>query len=340
MKKLTKIITRILLIVCVIFLYEKGIQFLYQNYKDNVIYTNKDRKKVEGNIETLVLGTSTAQRGFEPLILNEELDTVSFNLASSLQPLEGTYALLVDANKTNPIKRVFLGVTPSVMGREKMNTVAKSLVYDRLFSKRSKFAYLTYGCELEEVPYITLYSVRVEDYLDFSLAKKNVSMKLTEEFRAGETHKRIYKGNGRITLNKSFQPKAELKQPKKKFEINQEQELYLEKIIHYCKECQIELILTFVPQTKTELYSYQNVAEIKKYFQELSQAQQVQYWDFNYYESLKKLFPDAFFEDEKHLNKEGGDIFTKEFSIIYKNYHAGENVDELFLETCPYFDEE
>ena len=48
-----------------------------------------------------MLGTSTAQRGFETAILDEELDTVSFNLATSLQPLAGSYALLKDADKKN-----------------------------------------------------------------------------------------------------------------------------------------------------------------------------------------------------------------------------------------------
>lgn len=340
MKKLTKIITRILLIVCVILLYEKGIQFLYQNYEDNVIYTNKDREKVEGKIETLVIGTSVSQRGFEPQILNEELDTVSFNLATSLQPLEGTYALLVNADKKNPIKRVFLGVTPDMMGRTEFDTLAKSLVYDRLWGTTDKLAYLTNGCKTEEIPYITLYSVRVEDYLDFPAVKQNVSTKFTEEFRMGETHDPIYVGNGRITKKKVFHPEKAKKYKKVDFQVKEQAEESFIKIIQYCKEQDIELTLVSLPVTETEVKRYNNFDDIYHYFTELAEEYQVKYWNFCYYENVEEIFPDNFFEDKKHLNRKGGDAFSKEFAFVYKDYHAGENVDELFLETCPYFDEE
>lgn len=340
MKNLTKIITRILLIVCVVCLYENGIRFLYEDYRETTIYTNKDREQVEGRIETLVLGTSTAQRGFEPEILNEELDTISFNLASSLQPLDGTYALLRDVDKSNPVKRLFLSVTPQMMEKADVSTMAKSLVYSRLSGADSRISYLTYGCKLEEIPYLTLYSARVEDYLDFSFVKKNVSMKFTEEFKQGNTYKKSYKGNGRIAWKQTYQPEKNSKSEDKIFVADEQQELYLKKTITYCREHNIELILTLIPQTSDALGRYQNLQDINEYFSDLADEYQVCYWDFNYYNNAEELFSNNMFEDSKHLNKEGGDVFTKEFARTYNTLQAGENVGKLFRETSPYLAEQ
>lgn len=342
MKNLAKITVRIFIIVSVLCLYEAGVRFLYQDYQDTAIYTNKDRAKLEGKIETLVLGTSTAQRGFETAILDEELDTVSFNLATSLQPLAGSYALLKDADKKNPIERLFLGVTPQMMEKEDVSTISKSLVYERLYGVDSKVSYLENGCKLEEIPYLSLYSARVGAYAKISQVKTNVAMKLSSEFQQGKTCKKNYKGNGRIAWKKTFDPEKEdtSKLEKESFVANQSQESYLKKIMEYCNKENIQLILTWIPQTTEALSKYEDVREINQYFKSLSQEYQVCFWDFNCYETADELFTNQMFQDKKHLNKTGGDVFTKEFAMTYNRLQEGKCVGELFTDDSSYLAEQ
>lgn len=342
MKNLAKIMGRILLIAIVLCIYEGGVRFLYQDYQDTAIYTNRDRAKLEGSIETLVLGNSTAQRGFETAILDEELDTVSFNLATSLQPLAGSYALLKDANKKNPIKRLFLGVTPQMMEREDVSTISKSLVYERLYGAESKASYLKDGCKLEEIPYLFLYSARVGSYGKISYVKTNVSMKLSSNFQQGETCKKNYKGNGRIAWKKTFDPETErnTKVTKESFVAEQSQETSLRKIMEYCNDKDIQLILTWIPQTEEALAKYEDVSEINQYFKNLSQEYQVCFWDFNCYKNAEELFTNQMFQDKKHLNKTGGDVFTKEFAMTYNRLQEGEYVGALFTDDSSYLAEQ
>ena len=107
------------MIFLVLFLYECVIGFLYRPYNESIIFINKERKELNGNIETLLCGTSTVQRGIDPEIIDSGLETVSFNTASSLQPLDGTYELIKDMAKSNPVETVILGVAPETMMKKR-----------------------------------------------------------------------------------------------------------------------------------------------------------------------------------------------------------------------------
>ncbi len=342
MHNIKKIGIRILVIFLVLFLYECVIGFLYRPYNESIIFINKERKELNGNIETLLCGTSTVQRGIDPEIIDSGLETVSFNTASSLQPLDGTYELIKDMAKSNPVETVILGVAPETMMKKEVATEYKARLYDRLEGKDSKFSYLLHGCSLDEWPYLLLYSARVDDYFDGSAIQKNLEVKLSQEYKSGKIIDSNYKAKGMIANRKKLKEEQinNLVQEKSKFtskKIKERNLEYLIKIVEYCKKNQIELILVYLPLSGSKIQSYGDISEIHDYYAEFAEKYDVLFWDFNYYKDLKTLFTNDKFEDRKHLNKYGAKIFSEELVKIYYRYHMGENIETDFLDICPYY---
>ncbi|MBQ2802180.1 MAG: hypothetical protein IJF03_12440 [Lachnospiraceae bacterium] len=342
MHNIKKIGIRILLILAVLFVYENVVQFLYSPYNLTGPFIAKERKALTGEIETLLCGTSTVQRGIDPEIIDSGLGTVSFNTASSAQPLDGTYEVIKDMAKRNPVETVILGIAPSTMMNKDGGTEYKTYVYNRLDGIDSKFSYLLHGCSLEEWPYILLYSARVEDYFDGSAIQKNLEVKLSQEYKSGKIINSNYKTKGMIANRKKLKEeqintleKGKCKlSPKSIKEQNMKQ---LVRIVEYCKENQIELILVYVPLSGNAIQAYGDISEMHDYFVKFAEEQDVVFWDFNYYKELKALFTNDKFEDKKHLNKYGAEIFSEELVSVYNRYQSGENVETDFLDTCPYY---
>ncbi len=342
MQKIKKIGIRILLIFVVLFIYENMVQFLYSPYNLTAPFIAKERKELKGEIETLLCGTSTVQRGIDPEIIDSGLGTVSFNTASSAQPLDGTYEVIKDMAKNNPVERVILGIAPSTMMNKEGGTEYKQYVYNRLDGIDSKFSYLLQGCSLEEWPYILLYSARVEDYFDGSAILKNLEVKLSQEYKSGKIINSNYKTKGMIASKKKLKEEQidVLVKGKCKFspkKIKEENLKQLVRIVEYCKKNQIELILIYVPLSKNAIQAYGDISEMHDYFAEFAEEHDVLFWDFNYYKDLKVLFTNDKFEDKKHLNKYGAKVFSEELVSVYNRYHMGENVKTDFLDACPYY---
>ena len=72
----------------------------------------------EENIDILFLGSSHCYRSLNPQITDEIFQKNTFNAGSSLQGLDASYALLVEAGKENRLEEVyveiFYGITKEV----------------------------------------------------------------------------------------------------------------------------------------------------------------------------------------------------------------------------------
>lgn len=342
MHSIKKISIRILLIFVVLLVYEMAIEFLYRPSEETVIYVNKEREEIEGTIETLLCGTSTAQRGFDPEIIDQKMETVSFNMGTSVQPLEGTYELIIDVTETNPVETIFLGVSPDVMEKEDVSTAWKAVVYDRLNGIGNKLSYLMKGASLDEWMYLTLYSTRVENYFDFSFLKENVAYKMSAEYSQGISPKATYKTKGMFSMNKEYggEQFTSFEKGISKFKlnnVNEKSENYLRKIMEYCNENSIELVLVYLPVTGNGIKSLGDISVIHEYYQELASEYDVTFWDFNYYKDAVALFTNEKFTDKKHLNGQGAEVFSEKLTEIYRAYHTGENIENYFLQECPYY---
>ncbi len=342
MHNIKKIGIRVLLIAFVVFLYENIVEFLYRPYNESIVYINQDRKEVDGSIETLLCGTSTIQRGVDPEIIEKRLETVCFNTASSMQPIDGTYELIKDISNSNPVETVILGISPDSMKKKQVNTKFKSRLYDRLQTGRGKIGYLISGCSVNEWPYMMLYSARVENYFDTVAIRKNMGKKTSQEYQVAQIDRGNYKGKGMMATKNSFDAEQVkyIEKKKSKFRpenIKKHNLEYLSKIVQYCEENQIELILVYPPLTGTKIEEYGDISTIHDYYNEFAKKYDIQFWDFNYEKDLKNVFTNDKFEDEKHLNMYGAEIFSQKLADVYYECHMGEDIQERFLNVCPYY---
>lgn len=342
MRNIRKIGIRILVIIGVLLVYQCVIEFFYRPYNETITFINKERKELNGEIETLICGTSTAQRGIDPEIVDRELETVSFNTASSLQQMDGTYELIKDMTRNNPVETVILGIAPQTMMKESTGTIYKSRLYDRLESPFSKFNYLLHGCSIDEWPYMMFYSARVENYFDIEAIRENNNVKQSEEYKDGQIINSNYKSKGMIANKKKLKgeqiDRIEKGESKFKAEKVKEHNLeYLIKIAEYCDENQIELILVYIPLPGVQIQSFGDISIVHDYYAEFAQKYDALFWDFNYHKELKTLFTNDKFEDTKHLNRDGAEAFSEKLADMYYRYHTGENIQEDFLDTCPYY---
>lgn len=342
MHNIKKIAIRLVLIIVVVTVYDSIIDYLYRPYKDSVTYTMQDRKKLEGTLETVFIGTSRVQRGISPEIMNEELGTVSFNMATSLQLMDGTYHLLSSVAEENPVETVFLGVAPELMLSDNDATRSKVLVYERMMDWKDRLSYLIDCCPMQEWPYITLYSTQVEDYFDFDFVEKNVEFKQSEEYKTRKTGKIRYRNNGMYSLKKStddpqvtfLEKKESIFQPSS---VNKEKEEYFKKTIEYCKENNIEVVLVNMPISGNLIEELGDVTTIHDYYSGIAEEYEIAFFDFNYYKKLEETFDNQRFENENHLNYGGAKVFTKVLAEVYKSYQNGEDMNKYFMDTCPYY---
>ena len=338
MHNIRKIGIRILLIFIVVSLYQVSVDFVYRSYDRMVIQHKKERNQMEGTIETLLCGTSTAQRGFDPKVIDKELETVSFNIGTSLQPLDGTYYLIKDMAEKNPIETVFLTMAPDSMRREVVATKYRGYVYDRLDGVGSKVGYLLEACDVEEWPYIAFYSVRVENYFDFTAIKENISTKLQPDYDTGIYCHKHYRGQGFMSSDSDYRWKK-VTVGTRKFDsasMKDKNVKYLEKIVEYCKSNRIELIFIYAPLAKDEILRYKDFNQVHDYYAELAENYGVEFWDFNYYNNMENLFTNKMFQDKKHLNVKGAKLFSEELSKVYNAFHNGKDLSELFMEDYAY----
>lgn len=341
MHSIKKIVLRLLLILVVLVVYEAGIKYAYEPNDVTVHATKQEKKQMDETIETVLCGTSLIQRVNLDSI-DKELSTTSFNIGSSSQPVDGSYYMTKDTVEKNPVKRMFFAVSIEGLTKDASASRWKTLVYDGLESGSNKFQYLIHGVDIEEWPYMCMYSVREEDYLAFSQVKDNFAIKKTEEYQQGLVHLDLYQGRGRFGREKSYNCKATGTLEKKdstftKEKLQQHQVTYFKKLIQYCKDRDIELILLHTPVTRDRIKQYKDYTPIHDYFQEVAEEYQVPFWDFNYYKDLETVFPTELFEDEKHMNLQGGDVFTEKLLEVYQSYKNGEGVEQYFQDECPYY---
>ncbi len=344
MRSIKKIIPRVLLILLVLGCYKAAVQFCYQPMDEVAPYIKKELDASAGQIDTLFIGTSTAYHGLSPQIWDRQMGGYSFNIASASQSIKDSYLFLKQECERNPVKRVFLGISPKGMMKEEVSLKAQIRVYDCL-NPFYKLAYLKDHVSIDQWPYLAFYPVRVEDYLNVKLVKKNIKYRLSEDYRENIYPGTAYQGQGFFAPEKVFKGEefTILENTQGSWDadkVNPEEVEYLNKIIQYCKEKDIEFIMVYLPVTGKQIQKDGSADEIHQFFAEIARNGGVQFWDFLNYRNLVEEYTNDKFKDAHHLNKEGGIQFSNTFVEIYQAYKRGEDLTQYFGEHCDYYQQQ
>lgn len=321
MRSFKKILPRILLIVTFLCILNTGARFVYESVRNTVVYTRHDLKETKGEIETIVLGTSLAHWGINSNVLGEVIDSTTFNLATSAQPLSGSYYLLKDQVEVNPVKRVFLGIhVPSLINdMDEQGIEIREGIYDRMLSSKVKLEYMLNNAKPYEYERFLFYPARVENVLNPKVAKRNITYKFTEDFRnnigPSDQMEYEYQGNGNENTDNIYDGSfadTELGEDatwkrSKVLEVNEDS---LQKIADLCNKEDIELNLVVTPMTWEFTKLMGDLEDFHDYLQEFCEKNNAALYDFNQYENVFEVFTNEYYQDKKHFNSKGAEKFA------------------------------
>ena len=286
----------------------------------------------EQNIDTLFLGSSHCYRTFDTSITDGYLGN-TFNAGSSSQALDGSYALLVEAGKRNNLKRVFLEMYHEiVVGEYKERTELTStyIISDYLRPSFNKYQYIL-NASTREYWINSLFPARRnwKNIFNKDIIANNIRSKKSEpyinygyvnhgnEYYAGKGY---VANTGILNINDYKEAKyASIKQE----HISKDNLSILKKIIKYCKQNEIELVLLVVPMPEFRIDKVGNYGYYAEQIEDLANSEGIEFYDFNLCKEEYK-FENEYFIDDHHLNKSG----AEKFSLLFSRFYVGEIKEE------------
>ena len=326
MRNFSKILAGLALLVLLLIGADRVGRMFYESAMDSVIFTREELKEAEGTIETLLVGNSLIHWGMDPHIVEEKLDTICFNMGSSAQSIAGSYYIIKDQLEKNPVNRIFLALSVQLLLTDEEVTDARLPVWDRLMTNKVKLEYLLSEAEPKEWEQFLFYPCRVDNVLNFTQIERNVSYKKTELFKARQTFpgaKYTYYGKGFETRRRSFDGETvehlwsygiwdETRIKEKNVE-------YLNKIVDLCGEKNVELNFIVFPHAKEFADMQGDLSAMDQYLTEFCKKTKTGLYNYNYtaYEGVYEIFTEKHFQDQKHFNLRGSELFTEMLCDAY-----------------------
>lgn len=285
----------------------------------------------EENIDTLFIGSSHCYRSLDTEITDQYLGN-TFNAGSSSQALDASYALLVEAGKSNKIKRVFVEMYHEAVDdeyEERTELTSTYIISDYLKPSFNKYRYIL-NASSREYWINGLFPVRrnwrtIFDSETIALNIKNKRSNAYIDYAYLNYGWEYYAGKGYVA-NTSVMDKKTYDDieyvPIKEQQISYDNLQMLYRIIEYCRKNEIELTLFVAPMPQFRLDRIGNYSIWGKQIEELVKNYEIDFFDFNLCKEEYK-FQDKYFMDDHHLNKEG----AEKFSFLFSRFFT-ENIDE------------
>lgn len=226
---------------------------------------------------------------------------------------------------------MFLGLHATTMLRDNNKALdVREWIYDRLVTPLGKLDYLVHTAASFELEHYLLYAARVKNYFNLDTVKKNVTYKLGEDYQNNvppERENMTYYGMGNEntdeiydgSYNKERVGRGEYWNRENVRDISEE---YLEKIALLCQERGIQLNIFLTPLTDEYAGIIGDLDDLNLYFQEFCGEYQANLYDSGQIDGIYELFTDKYFQDYKHLNRAGSELFTRMMGEWYLGLEA------------------
>lgn len=282
---------------------ERPKQILIKNQKFDPFWRWKEfYEQPAHSVDLVFLGSSHCYRSFNPKIFDDALKIESFNMGSSSQTPITSYFVLKEILKTQKPKYVVLEIYwRTFTNDEQFTNATYNLEYMR--DGRNKIEFLRYGYQPKDLINFLFPAYRYRNNLQDairSLMGKTVASEPGDEYGGkGFVANPTVVSKKKLTEHNLF--KDYFFDPKELKAKNLE---YLEKIIRLCKDQGIQLVFVTSPLPPTSLDLIRNYSDIYDYFLKIAEQNKILYLDYNVLEE-RRLFFDADFKDDNHLNVKG-----------------------------------
>lgn len=293
----------------------------------------------EENIDVLFLGSSHCFHSLEPAVADSIFGANTFNAGTSLQPLDASYALLKEADKTNALKEVYVelyyGITNEIY-ENRTDLTSVYLVSDYMKHSVNRVAFLLNASSPDYyVNSFVLGRRNYEKLLDFPWLFENITFKRTPFYRTFQ----YVSGRGEEYLGKGFVGSTITMENSGIYcdysepvivegYISDDSTNYIHKIIDYCKKHDIRLTFYTAPMEDLVLSAIDYDSYIRQ-INALLEDTGVTYYDFNLCDPKILSLGAADFMDLNHLNLNG----AKKFTTVFSQFFTGALDDSIFFET-------
>lgn len=284
------------------------------------------------DVDNLLIGPSHVFRGLDAEQLSNEVGEEFFCLSTSSQKMIGSYYVLKEALEEYDLKKVYLELSPAVMGEvNEPESTSTYIITDYLENFPNKVEYLLDRFSEDELvsafsPLKRQYNVlESTDFLPWSnlgIKDENYYAYIpTEENFTGLT----YLGRGSWGKIPDKNGNLFVQNTNTQFDnvsvdnIGGESAEYLEKIVTLCKENDIELSLFVMPFSELYLRKFTNYDEFSSWIENYAEENGINAFDLNLVKGeYLSLAVDDFF-DPDHLNNNGNEKATSFLSRYIKN---------------------
>ena len=297
MKK--KLIIKFILFICIFWIFQYVVGLLLRDDYTTLTRTVIHYMHKAEVIETVILGDSHTYYAINPDLLTNETNVETYLCGSAAQDLDGTYALLRETHKFHPeLKNVYIDIDYYIFNHSsiKSRSVLTSIwiISNYLKDIKIKMDYLFHAVPPKYYPDIFLkigkdkFQINPKANLEATIARINGDYR---NFRFSEDSKLASFSKGYLPkINESdddndvFINEKSLK-PFSINQINSDWYNYMEKIIDYCNNNNLNLVLLSIPSDFGRFLSMGNYDEYYKYLKEATGMEDA---SLNEYEKFEK----------------------------------------------------
>ena len=329
----------LLFILCMIGINEVLRYLLIDDVKSYTRITMHELYEQE-NIDALFLGSSHSYRSINTAVLDEEWGVNTFNAGSSSQNLVGSYYLLREAARKNHISKVYMEVFYELQKNNPtyQSPTAAYIISDYMKPSLNRIAYLWDSGGKDYLAHGLILARRNwQDLFAPADILKLLRNKRDPEYRNYayvKTEDDEYEGKGFVRNYKEMKPENftayELFEPISENAIDENNRKYLNKIIDFCKEEEIEIIFYSAPMSDFRLRGIGNYDSYITQMKDFLKDKDVPYYDFNLCRSTFLDLDDGCFMDNHHLNGHGADLFSQ---VIAEFFGGNMETDHVFWDS-------
>ena len=343
-KKITKKIAfpvAVILFVVVLWLTNQFFTWLLLDDVSRYTRVTLHEMYTQENIDVLFIGSSHCYRSLDTEITDEIFGKNTFNAGTSSQQLDGSYALLVEAGKSNDIEQVYLELYYNVVGNvyeNRTDLTSTYIISDYMKPSLNKISYLINASTSEYWANSFFPARRNWSKLFESMyVSKNVTKKLQDSYQNYEypsSSNEYYAGKGYVAntteiVNNNFSNEGHFASISENA-FSEDSLNSLLQIITYCGKNDIELVIYSAPMPEFRLVDVGNYDDYIEQVSALCATYGILYYDFNLCREEYFSFDCSYFKDSDHLNKNGAEVFSELFATFFT---GGVNESDLFYES-------
>ncbi|MBQ7546741.1 MAG: hypothetical protein IJT41_07240 [Clostridia bacterium] len=289
---------------------------------------NAQLEEEKGKIDFLFCGASQSVWGFIPLVMDAELACNSFNISSGLLSMEGRYTIIRKVAQDNPVKNLVLDLSyNSILREDKTDSVEGELLLEERLHGMERIRYYCTHTKVDEIFPSFYYVMRTGMY------------SILHSFSA-KPDRGMYFGKGYWGEKAAIDQRRDVRwktgdrqSAPEPVDIPEENLVYLEKIMQFCKEngIRVYLITTAYP---TGVISWSDRDGLLQAHVKLARQYGCPFYDVNLLRDKDKWFDDeTSYYDVEHTSTQGAVAQTKLLASWIRSASPGVGEDAQFYDS-------